>query len=90
MPRGENCRDSHVLHDGPVGAGRSQRVATSCHAAGGPVSAYTVVADPLWVADQAGSFATWPPDAISAGWGARAGAGEGAPRCTPQNRPDWP
>jgi len=29
-----------------------------------------IVADRLWVADQAGSIVTWPPDAISAGEGA--------------------
>jgi len=49
-----------------------------------------IVADRPWVADQAGSFATRQLDAISAGRGARLGAEEGALRCTPLNRPDWP
>jgi len=48
------------------------------------------VADRLWGADQVGSFATKPPNAISAGGGAGGAAGEGASRCTPRNRPDWP
>jgi len=42
-----------------------------------------IVAQRLWVADQAGSLATRPPDAISAGRAAGRGAGECAPRCTP-------
>ena len=49
-----------------------------------------IVADRLWVADRAGSLATWPPDTISAGGGAGGDTGEGAPRCNPLNRPDWP
>jgi len=42
-----------------------------------------IVAQRLWVADQAGSLATRPPDVISAGRAAGRGAGECAPRCTP-------
>jgi len=49
-----------------------------------------IVVDHLWVADQAGSLATWPPDAIPTGVGAGGGGGKGAPRCTLLNRPDFP
>jgi len=41
-----------------------------------------IVAQRLWVADHAGSLATRPPDAISAGRAAGRGAGECALRCT--------